>query len=236
MAAEGRAGARSGLLNQVCTSAALDAALDEMDKEYELQRRHLNYSFDDASSSDIDSFVSALDVCSQHFCFYAGRHGKTLGCNQLWVKKRCFHTLAHNFVRCWLILKIIYLSDWAVSFPLKSSSDSPSHRKKFLLDHLVKYLVPFSLVVANGRFLHRPVFTSLYFCRLSVCLLATLHNFQTDLHEIFREGWQWASEQMIKFWWWSWTNSPDGGTDIVTLVRHALAEVCTVLVLLVVYA
>jgi len=21
------------------------------------------------------------------------------------------------------------------------------------------------------------------------------------LHEIFREGWQWASEQMIKFWW-----------------------------------
>jgi len=25
--------------------------------------------------------------------------------------------------------------------------------------------------------------------------------FQTDLHEIFREGWQWATEQMIKFWW-----------------------------------
>jgi len=36
---------------------------------------------------------------------------------------------------------------------------------------------------------------------LSVCLLATLHkNFQTDLREIFREGWQWANEQMIKFW------------------------------------
>ena len=35
-----------------------------------------------------------------------------------------------------------------------------------------------------------------------VCLLATLHkNVQTDLHEIFRECWQWASEQMIKFWW-----------------------------------
>ena len=33
---------------------------------------------------------------------------------------------------------------------------------------------------------------------LSVCLLATLRkNFQMDLHEIFREGWQWASEQMI---------------------------------------
>jgi len=42
---------------------------------------------------------------------------------------------------------------------------------------------------------------------LSVCLpvcllLATLRkNFVTDLHEIFREGWQWANEQLIKFWW-----------------------------------
>jgi len=24
-------------------------------------------------------------------------------------------------------------------------------------------------------------------------------NFQTDLHEIFGEGWQWANEQMMKF-------------------------------------
>jgi len=31
---------------------------------------------------------------------------------------------------------------------------------------------------------------------LFVCLLVTLRkNFRTDLHEIFREGWQWASEQ-----------------------------------------
>jgi len=34
---------------------------------------------------------------------------------------------------------------------------------------------------------------------LFVCLLATLRkNFGTDLHENFREGWQWASEQKIK--------------------------------------
>ena len=26
-------------------------------------------------------------------------------------------------------------------------------------------------------------------------------NFQSDLHEVFREGWQWASKQMIEFWW-----------------------------------
>jgi len=36
---------------------------------------------------------------------------------------------------------------------------------------------------------------------LSVCLLATLRkNFPTDLHEIFREGWQLVDEQMTKFW------------------------------------
>jgi len=33
-----------------------------------------------------------------------------------------------------------------------------------------------------------------------VHLLANLRkNFLTDLHEIFREGWQWVNEQMIKF-------------------------------------
>ena len=57
------------------------------------------------------------------------------------------------------------------------------------------------------------MFSSLSVC-LSVCLLATLcKNVQTVLHELFREGWQWANEQMINFWW------------IMTLVRRALAEV-----------
>jgi len=26
-------------------------------------------------------------------------------------------------------------------------------------------------------------------------------NFRTDLHEIFREGWQWANKRVIKFRW-----------------------------------
>ena len=69
----------------------------------------------------------------------------------------------------------------------------------------------------------------------SVCLLASLRkNFRTDLHEIFREGWQWASEQIVKFWWRS--GSPICiriRIRIATLVRRALAEVCTVPVLLV---
>jgi len=44
-------------------------------------------------------------------------------------------------------------------------------------------------------------FVCLFVC-LSVCLLATLRkHFRTDLHEICREGWQLASEQIVKFWW-----------------------------------
>jgi len=91
---------------------------------------------------------------------------------------------------------------------------------------------------------------------LFVCLLATLRkNVQTDLHEIFREGWQLAIEQIIEFWWRS--GSPSGYRDcfpyssvlgdrkvinghsfilirqMAALVRRALAEVCTVPVLLV---
>jgi len=55
------------------------------------------------------------------------------------------------------------------------------------------------------------MFPSLLVC-LSVCLLATLcKNFQIDLHEIFREVWQWASEQTIKFGWRS--GSPSGYGD-----------------------
>ena len=66
---------------------------------------------------------------------------------------------------------------------------------------------------------------------LFVCLLATLRtNFQTDLHEIFREGWQWANEQMLKFWWQSGSQIQ---IQIQIQVRNALAEVCTVPVLLV---
>jgi len=68
---------------------------------------------------------------------------------------------------------------------------------------------------------------------LFVCPLATFSkNFGTDLHEIFRKGWQWASEQRITFLRRSGTNLPDGGTDIATLVRRSLEGVCTVPVLL----
>jgi len=51
---------------------------------------------------------------------------------------------------------------------------------------------------------------------LSVCLLATLHkNLRTDLHEIFREGWQSANEQMIKF-----GGDPDPESGYGSISRH----------------
>ena len=63
-------------------------------------------------------------------------------------------------------------------------------------------------------------FVCLFVC--SVCLLATLRkNFWTDLHDIFMEGWQWANEQMVKFWWWS-------GSGIRIRIRmHAVTLNCT---------
>jgi len=71
---------------------------------------------------------------------------------------------------------------------------------------------------------HRSVAAS-----LSVCLsVSNFAYFRTDLHEIFRDDWQWASEQVIKFWWRSGSR-----IRIATLIRRALAEVCTVPVLLV---
>ena len=48
-----------------------------------------------------------------------------------------------------------------------------------------------------------------------------------DLHKIFTEGWQLANEQMVKFWWQSGSQ-----IRIATLVKRALAEVCTVPVFL----
>jgi len=49
-----------------------------------------------------------------------------------------------------------------------------------------------------------------------LCLLATLRkNFQIDLHEIFRADWQWANEQMIKFWCQSGCR-PSGCRELVS--------------------
>jgi len=65
------------------------------------------------------------------------------------------------------------------------------------------------------------MFSSLFVCLsvyLFVYLLAILcKNFRTALHESFREGWQWTSEQLIKFWWRSGSLS---GYRTVFRIRH----------------
>jgi len=53
--------------------------------------------------------------------------------------------------------------------------------------------------------------------------------------KFFRDGWQWANEQMIKFWWRFGSRIQTRiRIRIATLVRRALAEVYTVQVLLVI--
>ena len=85
------------------------------------------------------------------------------------------------------------------------------------------------------HYLHQGGYIFVIVC-LSVCLLANLlKNVQTDLHEIFWQGWQWTSEQTVKFWRQSrsWIRIR---IHIVTMVRRALAEVWSVPVLLVMVA
>jgi len=53
------------------------------------------------------------------------------------------------------------------------------------------------LVIVEGIFASVKEDMFLLFVCLSVSNFAQI--FQTDLHEILREGWQWLNEQMIKF-------------------------------------
>jgi len=105
------------------------------------------------------------------------------------------------------------------------------------------YLHPFRSIVSTRylELLFLPPPRRISNRRLSVCLsvylLATLRkNFQTDLHEIFRNGWQWANEQRIKFWRRSGSRirmQIPIRICIATLVRRALVEACTVPLLLI---
>jgi len=75
-----------------------------------------------------------------------------------------------------------------------------------------------------------------WFVGLFVCLLVSnfAQKLRTDSHEIFREGWQWTNKQTAKFWWRSGLRIRIRiRIRIATLIKRALAEVCTVPVLLV---
>ena len=72
------------------------------------------------------------------------------------------------------------------------------------------------------------------FSSLFVCLFVSnlvQKNFPTDLHAIFREGWQWANEQMIKFWWRSGYCLDTGIVSrFITVGRYGKWFCCCILV------
>jgi len=70
---------------------------------------------------------------------------------------------------------------------VSASVNLPLHHKvqKFLFWHWLTQVVP-----EKG--------CKMVVVVVSVCLLATLRkNFQMDLHEIFREGWQWPINKLL---------------------------------------
>ena len=70
----------------------------------------------------------------------------------------------------------------------------PSPTQQYTMQSINKLMLQTEDVVITYD---KKVMFSLLFVCFSVCLLATLRkNFRTDLHEIFREGWQWANEQI----------------------------------------
>jgi len=84
------------------------------------------------------------------------------------------------------------------------------HKRLCLIRRVVAKASNALLLITSAK--EEVMFSSLCVClsvRLSVCLSATLRkNFRTDLHEIFREGWQWTNERiMIKFSWRSGSTS-----------------------------
>ena len=94
-----------------------------------------------------------------------------------------------------------------------------------------RIILPLRILITSTK---EDMFSSLFAC-LFVCNLRK--DVPTDLHEIFTDGWQWANEQTIKFWWRSGSRIQIRvRLRIATLVRRTLAEVCTVLVLLVMAA
>ena len=72
-----------------------------------------------------------------------------------------------------------------------------------------------TVYITNYSYLRQGGYVFVVVC-LSVCLSVSnfaQKNFPTDLHEIFREGWQRSNEQMIKFWWRSVSRDTDPDMD-----------------------
>ena len=84
---------------------------------------------------------------------------------------------------CWHMKSCCqWVDSWSVSLQTDISMSSPATCVLLLDSQSMTVFYCFLNYLRQGRYV-------IVVC-LSVCLLATLHkNFQTDLHEIFREGW-----------------------------------------------
>jgi len=98
-----------------------------------------------------------------------------------------------------------YRTRAATSSPVSSTNVTsrtcflPSDNRHIIRHHCVVLRLIFYRRQGGYIFIVVCLFVCLSIC-LSVSNFVKKH-FRTDLHEIFEEGWQWAIEQTIKFWW-----------------------------------
>jgi len=103
-------------------------------------------------------------------------------------------------VQCWTASQLCLqsnLQDMSVPRRLTTESVLVSRGPLYLNNDLTMGIVLASAadLALTNCYLRQGGYVIIVVC-LFVCLLTTLRkNFQTDLHEIFREGWQWASEK-----------------------------------------
>ena len=99
-----------------------------------------------------------------------------------------------------LLIQIVKWRPDTVCFHTQAYGELSLWQPSFLFSYLYIMILTGWFCVWN-YYLHQGDYIIIVVC-LSVCLLATLlRNSWTDLHKIFREGWQWAFKQLIKFWW-----------------------------------
>ena len=123
----------------------------------------------------------------------------------IWAKCGCCNSASFAASRrCFIFL--------VIDVGLSSSSNNGLWK---LVDRSTEISNITLLSIKISYYLHKGGYVFVVVCFsvcLFVCLLVTLQkNFPADLNETFRKCWQWADEQVVKFWWQSW--SPSGYGD-----------------------
>ena len=121
---------------------------------------------------------------------------------------RFLHELSrHNYVTPTSYLQLLAIFSSLVDTK-KHEVATARDRTKTGLDKVPTLLYPlplFVLYVFITKEVMLPLIPRVLFYRRRLSVGLSLSNsvqtLQTDLHEIFREDWQWVSEQMVRFWW-----------------------------------